>query len=80
MPCVPKISPAVGKSGPLMNPISSATDASGQSIRWITPSITSTRLWGGILVAMPTAIPDEPFTRSWGNRDGKTSGSFVDAS
>ncbi len=38
-------------------------------------SITSRRLWGGILVAMPTAIPDEPFTSRLGKRAGSTVGS-----
>ena len=45
------------------------------SIIIITPSITSFRLWGGILVAIPTAIPDEPLTKRLGNLDGSTDGS-----
>ena len=49
---------------------------SGSSIIAMTPSITSQRLWGGISVAMPTAIPDEPFTRRFGNLEGSTSGSI----
>ncbi len=39
------------------------------------PSITSPRLCGGILVAMPTAIPVPPLTRRFGNAAGKTVGS-----
>ena len=39
------------------------------------PSQTSIILWGGMLVAIPTAIPDEPLTRRFGNLEGKTSGS-----
>ena len=34
--------------------------------------MTSPRLWGGMLVAIPTAIPVEPFTRRLGNRLGRT--------
>ena len=38
--------------------------------------IISPKLCGGILVAIPTAIPPAPFTNIFGNCDGKTSGSF----
>ena len=38
--------------------------------------ITSTKLCGGILVAMPTAIPPAPLTSRFGNRAGSTTGSF----
>ena len=41
---------------------------------------TSIRLCGGILVAMPTAIPPEPFTNKFGNDDGRTFGSFSEES
>ena len=34
----------------------------------------SLRLWGGMLVAMPTAIPWEPLTSRLGNRAGSTDG------
>ena len=40
------------------------------------PLITSPRLCGGILVAIPTAIPPAPLTKRFGNCDGKTVGSF----
>ena len=40
----------------------------------------SFRLCGGILVAIPTAIPVEPLTRRFGNFEGNTDGSFSDAS
>ncbi len=40
------------------------------------PSITSPKLWGGILVANPTAIPKAPLTRRFGYFAGKTVGSF----
>ena len=72
--------PAVGKSGPGMSFINSLMDASGLFMRWITPSITSERLCGGIFVAMPTAIPDEPLTNKLGNAAGMTSGSFSESS
>src|ERR671914_680964 len=54
--------PPVGKSGPLMYRPSCCGVMSGLSIAAITPSITSPRLCGGMFVAMPTAIPAEPFT------------------
>ena len=37
--------------------------------------MTSRRLCGGILVAMPTAMPSVPFTSRLGKRQGRTSGS-----
>ena len=67
--------PPVGKSGPFTNCIRSATVASGWSIRWIVPSTISPRLCGGMLVAMPTAMPVEPLTSRFGMRAGSTLGS-----
>ncbi len=52
----------------------------GLSMSAIVPSMTSPRLCGGMLVAMPTAIPDDPLTRSWGNLAGRTVGSLRDSS
>ena len=75
-PSMPKISPAVGKSGPLMWVISSLVVIASSSIMAISPPITSLRLWGGIFVAIPTAMPSDPFTKSVGIPDGKTVGSF----
>ena len=46
----------VGKSGPNTNCIRSSGVASGLSMRWTVASMTSPRLWGGMLVAVPTAI------------------------
>ena len=43
-------------------------------------SITSPMLWGGTLVAIPTAMPWEPFTNRFGNRDGSTTGSTAEPS
>ncbi len=37
--------------------------------------MTSPRLWGGMLVAMATAMPWLPLTNRLGKRDGKTVGS-----
>ena len=37
-------------------------------------SMTSPRLWGGMLVAMPTAMPCEPLTSRLGNRAGQDDG------
>ena len=39
------------------------------------PSTTSWRLWGGMLVAMPTAMPELPLTSRFGRREGSSSGS-----
>ena len=39
-------------------------------------STISVRLCGGIFVAMPTAIPSDPFTSRLGMRVGRTSGSI----
>ena len=46
------------------------------SMRAIKPFTTSVRLCGGIFVAIPTAIPSEPFTSNVGTADGRTVGSF----
>ncbi|OPY29310.1 MAG: hypothetical protein A4E31_00679 [Methanomassiliicoccales archaeon PtaU1.Bin030] len=72
--------PPVGKSGPRTKAIRSRLSADGSSIRCIRASHISRRLWGGMFVAMPTAMPDEPFTRRLGNFDGSTTGSFSEAS
>jgi hypothetical protein len=37
---------------------------------------TSLRLCGGMFVAMPTAMPSEPFTSRFGNCAGRTMGSL----
>ena len=76
IPSIPKAFPAVGKSGPFMCFIKSSTPQSGLSIASIKPSITSVRLCGGIFVAIPTAIPSDPFTKRFGKTAGRTAGSF----
>ena len=79
MPRLPTIRPLVGKSGPLIRAISasrsSSSDASKLSRYQATPSATSRRLCGGILVAMPTAMPSDPLMSRLGNRLGSTTGS-----
>ena len=80
MPSLPIIRPPVGKSGPFIAVISSAIVTSGLSIIIKMPSITSPKLCGGILVAIPTAIPAEPLTKRLGILDGRTVGSFNDSS
>ncbi len=69
------MNPPVGKSGPRTWVMRSVTAASGSSISACVAATTSRRLWGGMLVAIPTAIPDEPFTSRFGSRDGRTMGS-----
>ena len=75
MPSFPKIIPPVGKSGPLMIDINSSSVVFGFSIILIRPSQTSVKLCGGIFVAIPTAIPDEPLINNCGIFDGNTVGS-----
>ncbi len=81
MPSVPTISAPVGKSGPCTRSIAAASSssalASGFSRNQMTALATSRRLCGGMLVAIPTAIPDEPLTSRFGMRDGSTVGSVV---
>ena len=78
------MSPPVGKSGAGRATDSSSSDALAPRLaaRATTSaaSQTSPRLCGGIDVAMPTAMPAAPLTRSTGTRAGSTSGSISDAS
>ena len=46
----------------------------GSSIKAVTPATTSFRLCGGMLVAMPTAMPELPLMSRLGTRVGSTSG------
>ena len=79
IPWRPTISALVGKSGPLTIVKSfsnkSFGSASGFSSDQTTPSTTSFKLWGGILVAIPTAMPALPLTKRFGKRLGRTVGS-----
>ena len=80
IPLVPFIIPPVGKSGPFTNFVNSSIVISLLSIYAIHPSITSPKLWGGIFVAIPTAIPLAPLTNKFGTFDGNTVGSIVEPS
>ena len=73
---LPRIIPPVGKSGPFIICINCSSVTLSSSIIFTIPFITSVRLCGGIFVAIPTAIPDEPFIRSAGILAGKTAGSW----
>ena len=73
---LPIITPPVGKSGPGICFINSLILISLLSISARVPSIISPRLCGGILVAIPTAIPPAPLTKRFGYWAGKTVGSF----
>ena len=75
MPPSPITMAPVGKSGPLMWPISSSVVASGLSISSMAASIVSRRLCGGMFVAMPTAMPADPLQSRLGKRLGRTVGS-----
>ena len=67
MPSLPRIMPPVGKSGPLTKVINSSSPISLRrsqlSMTKATALATSVRLWGGTLVAIPTAMPLVPLTR-----------------
>ena len=76
MPLRPMMMPLVGKSGPLTCCIRSDNVALGSSSTQMTAPMTSRMLWGGMLVAMPTAMPEEPLTSRLGNREGRTLGSL----
>ena len=69
--------PPVGKSGPGMHSISSSMAIVRIVEQAQQASITSPRLWGGMLVAMPTAMPPAPLTSRFGNRAGRTVGSLT---
>ena len=71
IPLVPRIVAPVGKSGPLTISRSSSIVVSLSSSIMLsmiltTALITSLKLCGGMFVAIPTAIPEVPFTRRFG--------------
>ncbi len=80
MPARPTTMLPVGKSGPLTCFIRSSTFASGLSISSTIASTISASRCGGMFVAIPTAIPDEPFTSRFGKREGRTVGWRRDSS
>src|SRR5664279_5672190 len=63
MPALPRMMPPVGKSGPVTMALRSSMLSAGLPISATQASISSPRLCGGILVAMPTAMPPAPLTR-----------------
>ena len=67
--------PPLGRSGPGTYFISCFVVAAGFFSRCIAAATTSLRLCGGMFVAIPTAMPDEPFTSRFGKAAGSTSGS-----
>ena len=73
-PSRPTIRPPVGRSGPGTNRISASSDADGLRSRCRAAAITSPRLCGAMLVAIPTAMPDAPFTSRFGRPAGSTLG------
>ncbi len=81
MPWYPTMKPPDGKSGPGIAFRSARNFASFESPRpsivAITPSMTSRMLCGGMFVAMPTAMPADPFTSRFGKVVGSTVGSSV---
>ena len=71
IPAVPRIIPPVGKSGPLTILRISSRSVWRSSKIWLsimctTAAMTSRKLWGGMFVAIPTAIPDVPLTNRFG--------------
>ena len=80
IPWRPSTIAPVGKSGPFTCFIRSSTFDSGLSISCTIASTISLSRCGGMFVAMPTAIPAEPFTSRFGKRDGSTVGSRRDSS
>mmetsp|Transcript_22374 Transcript_22374/g.61822 ORF Transcript_22374/g.61822 Transcript_22374/m.61822 type:complete len:224 (+) Transcript_22374:2025-2696(+) len=74
-PCPTPMTPPVGKSGPGTNWRSSSFVMSWFLMKAERPATTSLRLWGGMRVAMPTAIPLVPFTSKCGMLAGSTEGS-----
>ena len=75
IPLSPQIKPPVGKSGPWIRSSTSSTLASGFRAISTSASTTSPRLCGGTLVAIPTAMPEEPLMSRLGMRAGSTTGS-----
>ena len=75
IPSEPMIVAPVGKSGPWTRFMSWPVVASGSlSSRYIA-SQSSNRLWGGMFVAIPTAIPAAPLSSRFGSLAGRSTGS-----
>ena len=80
IPDLPMMIAPVGKSGPFTCFMRSSTFTSGLSMSSTIASTASPSLCGGMFVAMPTAMPAEPFTSRFGKRAGRTEGSRRDSS
>ena len=76
IPSPTKITPPLGRSGPGISSMICSKEDFGFCSNSCRASITSPRLWGGMLVAIPTAMPLAPFTSRFGNAAGSTSGSL----
>mmetsp|Transcript_4357 Transcript_4357/g.17381 ORF Transcript_4357/g.17381 Transcript_4357/m.17381 type:complete len:836 (+) Transcript_4357:149-2656(+) len=75
------ISPPVGKSGAgITRNTSSSEHPSGFCAKTFSAAATSRMLCGGMLVAIPTAMPVLPLISKFGSRAGNTEGSFCDPS
>ena len=74
MPLRPRMMAPVGKSGPWTIAARPARSRSGSSIRATVASMISPRLCGGMLVAMPTAMPPAPLTSRFGYCAGQDGG------
>jgi len=71
----PQIKAPVGKSGPGSFSMISSRLTRGLRASRISASTVSPKLCGGMFVAMPTAIPDDPLMTRFGMRVGSTIGS-----
>ena len=71
---MPLIIPPVGKSGPGISFSNSSVEISGLSMKARHAEIDYSKLWGAMLVDIPTAIPEEPLISKLGILAGKTSG------
>jgi len=67
--------PGGGKSGPGTISRRSSTSMSGLRMTAMVASTISRKLWGGMLVAIPTAMPEAPLISRLGSRVGRTVGS-----
>ena len=74
------MTPPVGKSGPCTWSSSVSSRAFGALMRCRQAAQSSSRLWGGMLVAMPTAMPEEPLASRFGKAAGSTTGSCSEPS
>ena len=72
--------PPPGKSGPGIISSNSAVESFGVFIKAIAAAATSRKLCDGISVAIPTAIPEAPFSKTNGKRAGNNLGSWNEPS